>query len=156
MNRNLLLFAFFLIVLGVGFGFYLLSILGVIMIIPGLLAPTRPVQRPAPPAPTKQETRRIIPVAKPASPQTGTELASQGTQMSLGTQMYPATQTPVARSPNETPGFSPALFPNPILPYLSISGTNPIQPAPSPQKAGERDELVEAGGIIVLLKLLLS
>jgi hypothetical protein len=53
--------------------------------------------------------------------------------------------------------YSGALFPIPVLPALA-----PIVPGPQPgkevvpQKQGERDEIVEVGTILALLKLVLG
>jgi hypothetical protein len=53
--------------------------------------------------------------------------------------------------------YSGALFPSPILPALSQ-----ITPVPRPtkekeqQSQGERDELVEVGAMLALLKLILG
>jgi hypothetical protein len=53
--------------------------------------------------------------------------------------------------------YSPPLFPSPIVPTLNSTGVT-IQQGKEPvaQKPGEKDELVEIGTILALLKLALG
>jgi hypothetical protein len=58
---------------------------------------------------------------------------------------------------SSTATYSSALFPTPIIPALNSLRTysQPTGEA-NPQKQSERDELVEAGAILALLKLVLG
>jgi len=50
--------------------------------------------------------------------------------------------------------YTPALFPSPLLPSLSVMGSTP-PPAKAPQevKREGQDEVVEIGAMLALLKL---
>ena len=150
LNRNLLLFSIFLIVLGVGFGVYLLAFFGVLLLIPALMAPSRPVPRPS--APTRQEPRRITPPTRPRPmviPPQPMMTPSQPETISQVSAMMPATP-----QPSSSTSYSPALFPNSMFPSLSLSGTPQPRPVDSmARKGSERDELIEAGALLALFKL---
>jgi len=140
MNRGLLIFALLLVFLGIGFGLYLLSFFGLLLLIPALLSTPRPS---APPAPTqaKQETRRIAPPAA-KRPETVSPAAS------------PMAITPTS-VPAQPQSYAPALFPAPMFPSLSQAAIQP-QPRgmPASEKPEAQDELLEAGAILLLLKLI--
>lgn len=139
MNRNLVYFGVFLVLLGIGFDFYPISFLGLILLIPALLSPSRPPMTRVPEAP-KQEPKRIIPAAQPQPPASGAEPKSYFTPP----------------PPTQTQTYAPALFPMPMFPSLSQMGTvaRPVEPVP--QKQGERDELIEVGAMLALMKLALG
>jgi hypothetical protein len=146
LNRNLLLFALFLIVLGVGFGIYLVSLFGLLMLIPALMATSRPPPRPVS-APSRQASRRIIP---PPMPQQMATLPNAETPP-LTTMMVPTPQ------PSAYQSFSPALFPNSMFSYLTPPSTTPPKPIEAPAKnQSERDELIETGAMLAVLKFLLG
>lgn len=141
LNRNLVFFGVFLILIGAGSGVYLISFLGVLLLIPALLSPSR---LPAPRTPASGQTqppRRIIPpapVKQPPSPQE--------------TQPMAATQT---ETPMQYQGYAGPLFPAPMFPSLSQMGTPPSATSRPPPPAGQgRDELLEVGAILAVLKLL--
>jgi ABC-type antimicrobial peptide transport system permease subunit len=148
MNRNLLGFGFLIILVGIGSGFYLLSIIGLVIMIPALLAPskipTRPSQSTRSSASTvRPGTRRIIPppiIRQPEPPtsQPQHQLVVQAT----------------ADSQISTPTFSQALFPNSIFPSLSLISGSVQPPASSiPVKSSERDEVLELGAILAFLRI---
>ncbi len=67
----------------------------------------------------------------------------------------------VAASPPSAPvaivQYSAALFPNPLLPPMSQLGTFSIPAQAVPQKKqDDRDELVEVGTMLAILKLVLG
>jgi len=140
MNRGLLIFALLLVFLGIGFGLYLLSFFGLLLLIPALLSTPRPS---SPPAPTqaKQETRRIAPPAA-KQPETAPQTASQ---MAMAATPFPVQQQ----------SYSPPLFPTPMFPSLSQTAIQP-QPrgVPASEKPATQDELLEAGAILLLLRLI--
>jgi hypothetical protein len=156
MNRNLLLFALFLAVLGVVFGFYLITFFGLLLLIPAALIPSRaPARTPQPP---KQAARRTPPpqglqsMAKEQAPQS---MSSQPVSQSMSPQPMAAMSSVPYSSSYQS--YSPALFPSSMFPSLSMSGS--AQPQPQGElakKQAERDELVEVGAMLALLKLLLS
>ena len=138
MNRSLVYFSVFLILIGIGFGFYVLSLLGAILLIPSLLSPTQLPARRAPGPTQPQPPRRIIP-PKPAHP------------------VAPATE-PATAAPSYTPmqyqGFTGALFPGPMFPSLSQMGAPQPTAGQTPPASQGRDELLEVGAILAVLKLL--
>ena len=139
MNKNLVIFGAFLIVLGAGFGYYLISLFGLLILIPALMAPSRPVSRL--PTSAKEEPRRIAPKPQPMPAQVQPP-ASQ-----------PAVAVPISE-PSPYVSYSLALFPNSMFPSLSLSATAQPQPASeAPAKAAERDELIETGALLALLRL---
>lgn len=142
MNRNLFAFAFLLILLGLGFNFYLLAFFGLLMLIPAFLSSTRPRMRPTPTS-VKQEPRRITPplVRQP-------EVALSQTQPK-STVVAPSAEQPVT--------YSPSLFPTSMFPAHTQLGTSP-QPIreTGAVKPAERDELLEVGTMLILLRLALG
>jgi Na+-transporting methylmalonyl-CoA/oxaloacetate decarboxylase gamma subunit len=144
LNRNLVLFAFFLIVLGVGLDFYLISFFGLLVLIPAFMAPSRTAPRPVP-APAKPEVRRIGPPPKP-----------RPTAEQAQPEVQPQTTTTLPASQQLGPAlaYSPALFPNSLFPPMSLSGSPAAPPAElAAKKTPERDELVEAGALLAFFKL---
>jgi len=147
MNRNLVIFSLFLVLIGVAFDLYLVAFFGLLILLPAFFASSKPSARtpgaPQTPQP-KQAPRRIIPraAAKP-------EPAPTSTAQPMAAPEYSA--------PTYHPSYTPALFPSPMLPTLSQMPTTstPVPKAASETKQGvERDELVEAGAILAVLKLL--
>ena len=67
----------------------------------------------------------------------------------------PATEPVNMTPPSATQSFAPPLFPTPMFPYFSPVGGTPMAPKDmSATTQGEgRDELVEAGAVLALLKL---
>jgi hypothetical protein len=152
LNRNLLLFSLFLIILGLGFGIYLVSLFGVLMLIPALTAKSRPPPRPVTPSP-RQESRRIIPLARPEpSP------APQGMSSPPGVEAQPKPMVMTSSpQPSAYQNYSPAIFPNSMFSYLSPSPNVPTHPPETQaKKPSEKDELIETGAMLAILKLLLG
>lgn len=141
-NRNLVGLAFLLILAGIGVGLYLLAFIGLLILIPALLAPSRVPSRPAP-APVRQETRRITPQP----------LLRQAEPATKEIQQKPTIMVPTP-STTATPVYSPALFPSSIFPSIS-QVSNYAQPTPptNPQKSEQRDELLEVGAILAILRI---
>ena len=145
LNKNLLVFSILLITLGIGFDLYPISFLGLILLIPSLLTPSKvptgtvpqPSQRTKPYQ--SQQPRRVAPPPTP--------------QPAAAAQAQPQPQAPMA-APTGTPIYSSALFPTPMFPTLSLPSPM-AQPVKETQavKAQEKDELVEVGAILALLKV---
>ena len=147
MNRSLVYFALFLILISIGFGIYLLTFLGVLLLIPALMSPARPPAPRTPPA-TAQPPRRIIPPTPVRPAVTATE-----SQPMASTSMYAPTATPTY-APTQYQGYSGPLFSTPMFPSLSQMGAPaPTTSQPPPTNQG-RDELLEVGAILAVLKLL--
>jgi hypothetical protein len=150
MNRNLLLFALFLAVLGIGFDFYLLTFFGLLLLIPAALIPSKPPART--PQPPKQVARRTGP------PQSSQSMAKEQAPQPMS-QYVPQSMAAMAPAQYSSSyqSYSPALFPNSMFPSLSMSGSATPQPQGEPaKKQPERDQLVEAGAILAILKLMLG
>lgn len=135
-----------MIVIGVFFGIYLVSFLGLLVLIPALVASSNPPPRPQPSS-AKQPPKRVIP---PHPMEAKAEVAPPPAQ-SMSGQMSMAATPP----PTQPQTYSPALFPSSFMPTLSQMGTYPqmAREPQGPKKQDERDELVEVGTILVLLKL---
>ncbi|MDG6898575.1 MAG: hypothetical protein JRN24_02440 [Nitrososphaerota archaeon] len=140
MNKNLVIFGAFLIVLGAGVGYYLISLFGLLILIPAVIAPSRPVSRL--PTSAKEEPKRIAPKPQPMP-----------TQVRSPPPTMVESQTP----PGAYVSYSPALFPNSMFPSLSLSAAAEPQPASAATaKTAERDELIETGAMLALLRLLVG
>ena len=145
LHRNLLLFSLILIGLGLASGYYLVIFFGILMLFPALSAPSRPPPRPSPGGtPVKQEPRRII----PPSPSNPPQQASSPSPPSEPMATAPAAQ--------QSQMYTPILFPTSMFPSLSSYSTPPPPAKATGAKHDERDELVETGAILVILKLLLG
>jgi hypothetical protein len=154
LNRNLLFFSLFLIIVGVGFGIYLVSFIGFLMLIPALASPSQAPARRAPPSspqlsrPQKRVTPPKYSPPSPPAPPSSTEPATAPAQ--------PMTYMSVSPSSSQAQpiSYTPALFPSPMLPSLSLMGNAP-PPEKMPQEARRegQDELVEVGAMLALLKL---
>ena len=139
MNRNLVAFSLLVILAGLAFGLYLISFFGFLILIPALASGSRLPTRP-PPTQPKQQPRRIIP---PAPPQPeSTVPAVQAKPMAA------------AQPTMQVQSYSPALFPSSMFPSLAGMGSTPLaaKEAATPKPDG-RDELVEVGTMLALLKL---
>jgi hypothetical protein len=140
-NRNLFYFSVILILAGLFFGIYLIAFVGFLLLLPALLATPRPPAQPSP-TPAKEAPRRIIPP---------TEKKPEAAP--LGQSMPTTAPPPVVMMPQS---YSPALFPTPLMPSLSQMGmgyaTQMAKETPPTRPEG-RDELVEVGTLLALLKL---
>ncbi len=147
MNRNLLIFSILLIAIGVVSGYYYVSVLGFFLLFPSLISSPRrqgpvpipkrsapPPRRVSPPAPTTE----LFAPPEPAKPT--------------------ATLVPPA-PPKPTANYSPPLFPTVIFPSFNqpTPSVQPQQVAPAQQQQpGQRDDLLELGAIVAILKLALG
>jgi len=160
LNRNLFVFSLLLVLAGIAVGFYLISFIGFILMIPSLLSPSRPPAGPpartgsAPPqTQPRQIPRRVSPPQVPQQQQV-TPTTPAKAEVAMPPLYSASSPSPMASS---MASYSSALFPSPILPALSQ-----ITPVPRPtkekeqQNQGERDELVEVGTMLALLKLILG
>ncbi|MDG6900230.1 MAG: hypothetical protein JRM91_04315 [Nitrososphaerota archaeon] len=148
MNRNLLIFGLFLIIAGIFAGFYLLSVFGFLMVIPALLASSRPSPRP-PPEPAREASRRIMQSAQPQP-----ALSREPTAVQASTA---AALTPPPPSQSQQLSYSPPLFPTVLLPSLSISIGVPQTPSEQAPKTQTReDDVLEMGAVLALARLLLG
>ncbi len=147
MNRNLLIFSILLIAIGVVSGYYYVSVLGFFLLLPSLISSTRrqgPVPIPKRGAPPP---RRILPPART------TELIAPPEPAKPTATLVPATP------PTPTVNYSPPLFPTVIFPSFNppTSSVQPQQVAPpQQQQPGQRDELLEIGAIVAIVKLALG
>ncbi|MDV3292986.1 MAG: hypothetical protein LYZ70_01800 [Nitrososphaerales archaeon] len=143
MNRGLALFSFFLIVLGAGAGFYPVSVLGILLLIPALVVPSR---RPLPrPQTTPPERRRPAPAPSVI-------LAATTPQSKQET---PKVQMTSAPTEEQRAATIPALFPTAMFP--SMFPSFPTQQAQERKPAGEkpesRDEVLELAALVAILRL---
>jgi hypothetical protein len=156
LNRGLLVFGLFLVLIGIGLNFYLLSFFGILIIIPALISRPR---LPVPPnqTGTTQQPRRVgsvkpQPMPAPSQPMgQPTSQAYQPVQSQFGSMALASTSPPMQPS-----SYSPSLFPTSMFPSLNLY-VNTAQPAPeAARKPSERDELIEVGAVVALLRLLLG
>ncbi|HEV2139424.1 MAG TPA: hypothetical protein VGR53_11365 [Nitrososphaerales archaeon] len=141
MNRDLFGFAILLVLLGIGFGIYLISFFGLLLMIPAFLA--RPRQKTGTPLPVRQQARRISPPpVRQAEPWVS---ATQSKAAAPAPAPEPATTTP-------TPTFGVPIFPTSMFPPLSITSAPPTLNEAPPVKSTQEDELLEIGAILALLR----
>jgi hypothetical protein len=143
-NKSLLTLSIFLILVGLVFGLYFISVLGLLLVLPAL-AQTKP-RTPRGPAPTPTvSTRRISP---PPAPPVDAYMRAEPSQM--------ATTAPVESAPPSTPPpsavFSAPLFPGPVLPSFSQPAQTDQQVKQSEKPKGEIDEVLELGLVLTALK----
>jgi hypothetical protein len=153
MNKSVVYLAIFLIVVGLAFNFYLVSLIGLLFLLPGLAAPSRPPAR-LPTSTPKPPPRRVIPQQPYRQP--AQQPSQQGSSVAATQPAQP--MAAVAPAPPPQPqGYSAALFPAQMFPTL-----NPIiQPVQMAKEASiakheGKDELVEVGTMLALLKLVLG
>jgi len=145
LNRALVYVSLFLILVGIGLGIYLVSFLGVLLLIPALLSPTN-LPKPRPPTSTQsQPPRRIIPPA-PAQPAASAPESQPMTTVSM-------TSTPMY-TPTQYQGYSGPLFSATMFPSLSTMGTPQPTPGPPPPTNQGKEDLLEVVAILAVLRLL--
>ena len=146
MNRGVVYLGAFMVLVGFLFGFYLLSFIGLFLLIPGLLSSSRPpLSRVPPTPPPKEDSWRIIPKAPTKEPTASSSSQPMG-------MAAPGQPSPSASALAQ--GYTPALFPMPMLPSLSLMGSLPQASSEQPaKKQGGQDELIEVGAILAMLKL---
>lgn len=143
--RGLLYFSALLIFLGVYGGAYPVSIIGVLLLIPSLMATSRrPPTKQQPPV--VQEFRRVVP---------------RQPTMSMETRPAPSTvleTSPPTPAPFEhQESYTGALFPTAIFPTLSQSPISRLPADASKQgPQGTKDEVLEVGTIVAIMKLVLG
>lgn len=149
MNRGLLLFALFLVLVGYLSGLVVVLGLGVILVFPALLASSK---KPAPPNPigqARQSQQRRIQQTQPSP--TAPQQAGGGLVV----------ETMAGPRPSYSPDVSTAgaLFPMPMFPSLSMpmgqyGVPSGLRPEPGPKEKQESgDELLELVAIMAFLKL---
>jgi hypothetical protein len=144
LNRNLFSFAILLVLLGIGFGIYLISFFGLLLMIGAFLARSRPKTSPPPPqVQVKQQARRISPLPpRQAEPWAKT----------IQQPVAPPPPAPEPAATSQTPTFEVPIFPNLMFPSLSTTSvTSPSKEATTPKPAQE-DELLQIGAILALLR----
>jgi len=153
-NTPLLGIAVILILLG-AFTSITISIFGFILLFPALLAPSRkPSSKQSPPRPAEQRVER------PSWSQLSTQPPEVRTPPGPMPVPVPAPAAAVEMpyvSMSAESTSSSALFPNPILPALSLSIPTTAAPPPSETKRSppeSRDELLEFGVLLAILKVI--
>jgi hypothetical protein len=149
MNRGLLVFSILLILLGFGLDAYLIAFFGFFLLFPALLTSPRP--RPQrPPTSSGQQA----PEPAPAMETTPEPAPSWGT---VSAPVAPPTvaAASIPPSPISQPSFSAPLFPTSIFPIASqqMPTTQALKETKS-GSPGSRDEVLELGAILTLMKLI--
>jgi hypothetical protein len=148
LNRTLLYFSLALILVGLLFGIYLVAFFGFLLLLPALLATSRPPARPSP-APATEAPKHVTPYAEKKP-----EVVPTPSEPMPTTIPVPVAAVPPPAMPQS---YSPPLFPTPLMPSLSLMGTGgtlQMVKEAAPVRQGGQDELVEVGAILVLLKLI--
>ena len=156
MNRNLLVFSLFLIILGAVSGVYLVSLFGIILLIPSALPSARQSSR-NPPQPTQPTQTKRLPTWSAAKRMPADEEPVPSAQ--TDSQPAPPPEPVVAPmpGPSSMQTYSPALFPGSIFPPVyNPSVQTPLPAGTEAKKTSERDDLVEVGTLVVFLKLFLG
>jgi hypothetical protein len=143
MNRGLLAFAVFLIVIGASFNVIQALIIGLFLLFPAVLTTPKPRSQRIPssqvPSPRRIAPRPPPVIEKPvveAPPDVALPMVTAASQV------------------RQQPTFSPALFPNPIFPTLSKIPLSTVAPREAEKQPTEqREELLEFGALIALLRL---
>jgi len=143
-NRGLLVLSVLLIILGIGSGLYFASLFGFILLFPAIL-PGRPRSNPIP-VKTQPIPRRIAP-----PPQM---LKVSSTPPSAPTPAY-APSTPLQLQTGAAT-FAPPLFPTNIFPTLSLSPPTAEAKTSAPEQKNDRDDLLEFGAILAIIRLALG
>jgi len=158
MNRSLLVFSILLIVLGLGFGEYIISILGFFLLFPALLSSPRPRPPGAPTGPGQQAPEPAPVMEKAPEPAPVMETISERAPVwgTLSTPVAPRTVAPASMSPlpPSQPIFSAPLFPTSIFPSASqqMPTAQALKETRSESPAS-RDEVLELGALLALMKL---
>lgn len=143
MNRDLFGFAILLVLLGIGFGIYLISFFGLLLMIPAFLAGSRPKAGGTPPPPIKQQTRRISPPPlRQAEPWVTTAKPVAAT---------PA-PSPAQPTATQTPTFEVPIFPTSMFPSLSMTPAPQATKEDTAAKPSQEDEVLKIGAILALLR----
>ena len=151
LNRDLFGFAILLVLLGIGFGIYTISFIGLLLMIPAFLARSRR-KTAGPSVPAKQlPPRRISP---PPVRQAEPWVSTQKQTVVAPTPTYAPSHAPSATT--QTPTFEVPIFPNSMFPSLSPAlATVPSQESTGP-KPTQQDELLQIGAVLALLRFALG
>jgi len=162
-NRSLLIFGLLMLLLAVATGVSIIALVGVFLLLtsfvlpssPPPTVPNRPVGKPAP--------RRISPKPAeqpvPASPQTSATQMGMTSSSAPHSVAAPATPPPVAGPQMQPslptqPTFTPPLFPTSMFPSSSMYQQPPQAPGENrPGRHESKDEVLELGALVALLKL---
>ncbi len=148
MNRNLLVFGLFLVIAGLFSGYYVLSLFGVLMIVPALRSSSR--SPPPPVSKPRDESPRTVMGTTP-------QMQAPAMQAPKPPPPMPAMTAPSPSPQTQQPGYSPALFPTTLLPSLSLStGVTQVPSEPVPKSQAAEDDVVKVGAVLALARLLLG
>lgn len=161
MNRGLLVFSILIIFTGLIAGYYPISLIGALLLIPALLTTPKP---PTPKLPTgsAQQSRPTVlrrQAPPPPSPQAPAALDSAMAPVATA---YSPSMMEAPKSPQSAAqpfSYSSPLFPTTMFPSMS----QPVKPAEVSQvekelqaKRSETNELLEVGLLLAILKLAAS
>ncbi|MDA4124368.1 MAG: hypothetical protein OK438_02790 [Thaumarchaeota archaeon] len=147
MNRNLLVASVFLILVGIAFGFYPVTLIGFFLLFPALLSSPRPGPMKTPTTRPQEQPRRIMPHPTPVTE--ALPLPAVTAPLPTAT---PSSSQPI---PHSLASYSSALFPNSMFPNLSLA--SPTQSSTAKTEApAAKDELLEVGALLAFLKLVLG
>ncbi|MDA4127122.1 MAG: hypothetical protein OK452_07980 [Thaumarchaeota archaeon] len=141
MNRDLFGFAILLVLLGIGFGIYLISFFGLLLMIPAFLIRSRP-KTGRTSLPVKQQVRRITPPRPPVR-LVEPPVSTPQPVVSTNAPVPPATTTPTYAVP---------LFPTSMFPSLSMTPAEQTSKEATAAKPTQGDEVLEIGAILALLR----
>jgi hypothetical protein len=147
MNGGLAAFAILLIAIGALSGVFILSILGVFLLIPALLVPNR--NRPTVPVPTVPRSRVRPPMQGSQPTQTAAMPTAKKEEQMFGAAVAAQTSPPAPMAPT-----SQALFPNAMFPSLSVPQTYQTAAPTAPPKPSGDDEVMGMAALLVLLRFL--
>jgi hypothetical protein len=154
MNRSLLVFSIILILLGIGFD-YLISLFGLFLLFPALLSSPRPRPQGTPTG-SGQQAPRPGP-AMDTTPAMDTVLETAPAWGAVSTPVAPVAVAPASTlpPPPSQPSFSAPLFPTSIFPTLSqqMPAAQALK-EPRSEPPASRDEVLELGGLLALVKLI--
>ncbi len=157
MNRSLLIFSILLILLGVGIGELVISIFGIFLLFPALLSSPRPRPQGTPTGSGPQAPEPAPVMETAPTMEAGLEAAPAWGRIS--TSVTPATVAPVSMPPllPSQPSFSAPLFPAVMFPSLSqqVQAAQALK-EPKKEALASRDDVLELGALLALVKLVLS
>lgn len=158
LNKSLVAFAALLIIGGVYVGLNIVIVLGVFLLIPGLLT-TPKKQSPVPVSKSQQRQqgpqprRTSRPPTQVAKTSYSEPAAMQAPAQASVSVPVPVTVPSVSQMSTGL-AYSPSLFPTSIFPSLSLPPTYRQQsPETKEGKPAQRDELIELGVLVAVLRL---
>ncbi|QQG48042.1 MAG: hypothetical protein HY247_04540 [archaeon] len=146
MNRGLLFFSILVVLAGIGSKSIFVAFFGVFLAVVSLI-PSRRFTSKLPPVGTRVGPRTVQRATPPTS-QTSTEPDPAAALLAA---------VSASSASKSNPTYTPALFPGPIFPSLSLQG-QPTQnpPAKTSAQPAEKDEVLEVGAILALARVLLG